>query len=89
MKLYKALASLLVLVLLLSPLAIVASAAPLAAGGATRQIPAGGITSIGTGAPGTDNGIQQPELRPALDSFEEAGGVNRPRPGFKNGKFPK
>ena len=60
-----------------------------AAGGGTRQIPAGGTTSIKTSPDGVDTGVQQPELRPR--SSEEEGGVtvNRPRPGFKNGKFPK
>ena len=57
-------------------------------GSTTRQIAAGGTTSIRSGPQGVD-GLQQPELRPRNESFEEAGGFNRTRPGFKNGKFPK
>jgi len=58
-----------------------------AAGGPTRAIPAGGTTSIRVGAQGPD-GLQQPELRPGGEE-DEAGAINRARPGFKNGKFPK
>ena len=58
------------------------------AGGGTRAIPAGGTTSIRGSAQGPD-GLQQPELRPGGDEEEGAGSFNRPRPGFKNGKFPK
>jgi hypothetical protein len=58
------------------------------AGGGTRAIPAGGTTSIRGSAQGPD-GLQQPELRPGSDEQEGAGSFNRPRPGFKNGKFPK
>ncbi len=54
----------------------------------TRQIPAGGFTSIRSGPEGPD-GLQQPELRPGSTQDEGAGSFNRPRPGFKNGKFPK
>jgi hypothetical protein len=57
------------------------------AGGGTRAIPAGGTTSIRAGAQGAD-GLQQPELRPGGEE-DEPGAFNRPRPGFKNGKFPK
>ena len=57
------------------------------AGGGTRAIPAGGTTSIRGSAQGPD-GLQQPELRPGGDE-DEPGAFNRPRPGFKNGKFPK
>ena len=57
------------------------------AGGGTRAIPAGGTTSIRAGAQGPD-GLQQPELRPG-GGEDEPGAFNRPRPGFKNGKFPK
>jgi hypothetical protein len=57
------------------------------AGGSTRAIPAGGTTSIRASAPGAD-GLQQPELRPGSEE-NEPGAFNRPRPGFKNGKFPK
>lgn len=57
-------------------------------GPSTRQIPSGGTTSIQTGADGAE-GLQQPELRPGADADEGAGAFNRPRPGFKNGKFPK
>ena len=54
----------------------------------TRQIPSGGTTTIRAGSTGVD-GIQQPEIRPGSDAEEGAGSFNRPRPGFKNGKFPK
>ncbi len=56
--------------------------------GTTRQIPSGGTTTIGAGVVGVD-GLQSPELRPGSDEDEGAGSFNRPRPGFKNGKFPK
>jgi hypothetical protein len=56
-------------------------------GSGTRAIPAWGTTSIRAGAQGPD-GLQQPELRPGGED-DEAGAFNRPRPGFKNGKFPK
>jgi hypothetical protein len=58
-------------------------------GGNTRQIPAGGTTSIRASAPTVEDGPQQPELRPGAEGEEGAGSFNRPRPGFKNGKFPK
>ena len=57
------------------------------AGSGTRAIPAGGTTSIRGSAQGPD-GLQQPELRPG-GGEDEPGAFNRPRPGFKNGKFPK
>ena len=41
--------------------------------------------SVGEGA----DGLQQPELRPGAAEADGAGSINRPRPGFKNGKFPK
>ena len=47
----------------------------------------GGTTSIRGSAQGPD-GLQQPELRPGGEE-DEPGAFNRPRPGFKNGKFPK
>jgi hypothetical protein len=56
--------------------------------GLTRQIPAGGVTSIHAGPSGVE-GPSQPELRPGAAESDGAGAVNRPRPGFKNGKFPK
>ena len=59
-----------------------------AAGSSTRQIPAGGTTVIRQAPAGAD-GLQQPELRPGAAEDEGAGSFNRPRPGFKNGKFPK
>ena len=58
-------------------------------GSNTRQIPAAGTTSIRTSAPNAGAGPQQPEIRSGSDSEEGAGSFNRPRPGFKNGKFPK
>ena len=57
-------------------------------GGDTRSIPAGGTTSIRAGVVGAE-GLQQPELRPPRPRNGEADEFNRPRPGFKNGKFPK
>ncbi len=66
----------------------VAAAAAMAVSTGTRQIPSGGSTTIRAGATGSD-GIQQPEIRPGSDEEEGAGSFNRPRPGFKNGKFPK
>jgi hypothetical protein len=58
------------------------------AGSNTRQIPAGGTTSIRAGVEGAD-GLQQPELKPGAAEADGGGSINRPRPGFKNGKFPK
>ena len=89
MKTHKVLSALAAVALIISlmPMASV-GAAPLAAGGTTRQIPAGGTTSIRSVGEGTD-GIQQPELRPGATEADGAGSFNRPRPGFKNGKFPK
>ena len=76
---------------LLAAVGIVAVPAALSsaqtAGGGTRAIPAGGTTSIRGSAQGPD-GLQQPELRPGGEE-DEPGAFNRPRPGFKNGKFPK
>lgn len=54
----------------------------------TRAIPSGGTTTIRPSPLGSD-AIQQPELRRGAHSTEGAGSFNRPRPGFKNGKFPK
>ena len=69
--------------------AVSAGAQSIAPGGSSsRQIPAGGTTSIRSGPEGLD-GPQQPELRPGSAADEGAGSFNRPRPGFKNGKFPK
>jgi hypothetical protein len=76
--------TLLVVIMLVGAMVPAASAA----GGGTRQIPAGGTTSIRAN-PAAGDGIQQPELRPGSAQDEGAGSFNRPRPGFKNGKFPK
>jgi hypothetical protein len=85
----RTLAVMLIVILLLSSVLISSiSAAPLASSPSTRQIPAGGITSIREGTEGTD-GPQQPELRPGSAGQDGAGSFNRPRPEFKNGKFPK
>ena len=54
----------------------------------TRQVPAGGTTSIRSGPEGAE-GLQQPELRKKPSGEDWAGSFTRPRPGFKNGKFPK
>ena len=59
-----------------------------AAGGATRQIPSGGTTTIRSTAQGPD-AVQQPEFRATGERGGRRGSFNRPRPGFKNGKFPK
>ena len=66
----------------------VAGTAGAAPGSGTRQIPSAGTTSIRPVAPGVD-AIQAPEFPPGLAEDEGAGSFNRPRPGFKNGKFPK
>jgi len=59
--------------------------APALAG--TRLVP-GSPTTIQPGRTGAD-AIQVPELRENGEEEDEGGGVpNRPRPGFKNGKFP-
>ncbi len=63
------------------------SAATAAAGG-TRQISSGGTTTIRATPEGSDD-LAQPELNPGAVGEEGAGSFNRPRPGFKNGKFPK
>lgn len=65
-----------------------AAATAVALSTGTRQVPSGGTTTIRAGATGSD-GIQQPEIRRGSDEEEGAGSFNRPRPGFKNGKFPK
>ncbi len=89
MKSPQALAPALIMALLLSTIAAISvSAAPLQSGG-TRQIPSSGTTSIRAVAAGVNSGVQQPELRPGVEEDEGAGSFNRPRPGFKNGKFPK
>ncbi len=68
---------------------LVGSSTPLAsAGGPTRQIPAGGQTSIRSLGTGVD-GLQQPEFRRRPAQSGAPVEVNRARPGFKNGKFPK
>jgi hypothetical protein len=54
----------------------------------TRAIPSGGTTSIRSLPQGSD-GIQNPELRRKPSGQGDAGSFTRPRPGFKNGKFPK
>lgn len=54
--------------------------------GSTRLIPSGGTTGLQSSLEGAD-AIQNPEF--AASQEEGAGSFNRPRPGFKNGKFPK
>src|SRR5512136_1833851 len=90
MRTHKVLSALAAVALIISLVPVAsAGAATLAAGGtSTRQIPAGGTTSIRPAGQGAD-GLQQPELRPGSESDDGAGSINRPRPGFKNGKFPK
>lgn len=80
----RVLSALAVVVLILTLVPVVAADGP----SSTRQIPAGGTTSIRGGALGT-NELQQPEVRPGSERVEGAGSFDRPRPGFKNGKFPK
>jgi hypothetical protein len=63
-------------------LAIAASAA-----GGTRQIASSGTTMIRATATGSD-GLAQPELRRRIHTVGDVD-FTRPRPGFKNGKFPK
>ena len=67
---------------------IPATASAAAPASNTRLIPSGGTTSIRETTAGSDS-LQQPEFRVGADAAEGAGAVNRPRPGFKNGKFPK
>jgi hypothetical protein len=69
-------------------LVIAVPAAPGAAQG-TRLVPSAGTTSIHSTGTGS-TAIAQPEIRPRFEE-EDEGGVetDRPRPGFKNGKFPK
>ena len=55
------------------------------AGSVTRQVPSGGTTSIHATSAGADE-LAQPELRPRVESEDGAGVINRPRPGFKNGR---
>ena len=75
--------------LILALVAVLPSAAAAAGpGGATRQIPSGGTTNLTAASLGSGD-IQQPELKPGATESEGAGSFNRPRPGFKNGKFPK
>jgi hypothetical protein len=57
-------------------------------GGNTREISSGGSTSIRAAAPGDATSPQQPEIRKGADQDQGAGSFNRPRPGYKNGKFP-
>jgi hypothetical protein len=66
----------------------VAGTAGAAPGSGTRQIPSAGTTRIQPAAPGVD-AIQSPEFPPGLEEEDGGGSFNRPRPGFKNGKFPK
>ncbi len=58
------------------------------AGAGTRLIPSSGTTSIRSTPLGTD-AVQKPEFRTGSEGDDGAGSFNRPRPGFKNGKFPK
>jgi hypothetical protein len=68
--------------------AVIASSGAAFGSGGTRLIPSGGTTRISAAPTGTD-AIQSPEFD--VSNQESDGGVpvNRPRPGFKNGKFPK
>lgn len=85
MKLHKMFAWLSVLFILVSMVGVLPAGAQ---SGSTRQIPAGGTTSIRATSVGGD-AIQDPEIREGSEEEEGAGSYNRPRPGFKNGKFPK
>jgi hypothetical protein len=67
-----------------------AAALPAAVGSdGTRQVPSAGTSSIRGTTAGPDV-LAQPEFRVRAET-DGGGGVevNRPRPGFKNGKFPK
>jgi hypothetical protein len=75
------------LMLAIPTVALSASGGGTAAAG-TRTIVSSGTTSIRPSPLGTD-AIQNPEFRKRSNSVEGAGSFNRPRPGFKNGKFPK
>ena len=86
MRTHKVLSVLVAIVLVVGLAPVVSVGAQSAS--STRQIPAGGTTSIRTGVEGAD-GLQQPELRPGSAEADGGGSINRPRPGFKNGKFPK
>ena len=69
-------------------LVMTAPAAPVAAQG-SRLIASSGTTSIHGTAIGSD-AVANPELRPGFEEDDEGDvQVDRPRPGFKNGKFPK
>jgi hypothetical protein len=70
---------------------IVIVAAPAAPGAphGTTLVPSSGTTTIHGTAFGSD-ALAKPEFRPAFEGDDEGDvEVNRPRPGFKNGKFPK
>jgi hypothetical protein len=84
----------LALIAMLASIAILVIAAPVAPGApqGTRLIPSAGTTSIHVTGTGSGAAIAKPELRPGFEEEEaDEGGVDvdRPRPGFKNGKFPK
>jgi hypothetical protein len=69
-------------------LVMTAPAAPVAAQG-SRLIASSGTTSIHGTAIGSD-AVANPELRPGFEEDDEGDvQVDRPRPGFKHGKFPK
>jgi hypothetical protein len=69
-------------------LVMTAPAAPVAAQG-SRLIASAGTTSIHGTAIGSD-AVANPELRPGFEEDDEGDiQVDRPRPGFKKGKFPK
>jgi len=65
--------------------AIMMAPAGASASAGVRQISASGVTSLNAAPAGTDNGIQQPELGPALSDggstagFSRSNGVNRSR----------
>jgi hypothetical protein len=86
----KSFSTLLILCMLLISMVPAANAQ---GGSSTRQIPAGGTTSIRESAPGVV-GVQQPEIRPNLETDnagDGAGNFDRPRPEFKwkHGIFPR
>jgi hypothetical protein len=70
---------------------IVIVAAPAAPGApqGTTLVPSSGTTTIHGTAFGSD-ALAKPEFRPSFEGDDESDvEVNRPRPGFKSGKFPK
>src|SRR5712691_3057010 len=73
---------------LVGAIAAVWAVAPASGGTATRVVVSSGTTSLRDGPTDVD-GLQAPEVDPAAVLADGSPVVNRARPGFKNGKFPK